>query len=151
MDPFQIRTFKSAQEAEQSINDEKKWSIVRTVTTAAGKKAMYRCNSLPSRAKKQCAAAAFLFYNSECFDVNAFVTKADHNHDQLLQGTKTRGINKATKLEILDLLEKGVKVPKIILEQLANRTATNKAIKVPDEKQLYNFLLCNKGMYLRII
>jgi len=79
------QTFQSADDAREWIKSEGIWAKFRTNDTYAGCREDYRCNKVPKRGP-QCACAIHLIYNADNFQVTAFITDAEHNHDELLEG-----------------------------------------------------------------
>lgn len=140
-------TLENAQEDEQWLIDQNIWSSTQTYHSGNGKRVIYRCKKIPSRAKT-CAAAPFLLYDIKSNRVNIFINKEAHNHDEILANSKTRGINEETQTAILDLVDSSIRAPKHIRERLGRLAANNPDIKVPTEKQIYNFLQYRKSTFL---
>lgn len=73
-------------------------------------------------------------------------TEADHDHDEILDDIAQVGINCATKEVIKKLLEDMLLIkPKQIRRQLVKEAETNDEIRMPTEKQLYNYLARVRG------
>ena len=136
------QTFANKNDAENWINEEKIWSKYYKHEVDVGTKIFYRCNLVPYRGQ-QCAAAVYLLYDAESFDVLLYETDEKHDHDELL--SNKRGINQPTK-EAIDALNVFKLAPKAILKQLEKQAAApNSAIKVPTHTQLYNYLSRKRG------
>lgn len=133
------RIFEDQDKAKEWLQTQKLWSNLRCYDTNAGRKQMLRCNKVPYRAQ-QCAASAYLLYNADSFQVTLFESVEQHDHEEIVKNVKFLGINSATKEAICALLLLKVTVPKSILAHLKLEAVNDSEIKVPEIRQLYNFL-----------
>ena len=131
------QTFESETEANTWLEEEACWSKQKNYEVSAGRKQLFRCNRVPSRGV-QCEAAIYLLYSADNLQVILYSTEADHNHNDILDQVKKVCMNKATK-DLIDLLIRQKVAPKNILDILAKETLTNTNIRVPSERQLYNY------------
>lgn len=142
-----IETFEDHEKSGEWLKSQTTWASARFYETHAGRKQILRCNKVPVRAK-QCAASAYLLYNADSFQVMLFEASEEHDHDEILQGVNVKGLTSATKEAICSLLLLNITVPKAIMDQLAIQANTNPDIKMPKERQLYNYLYNKESKYI---
>jgi hypothetical protein len=139
-----LRLFETGREAEawvQTLNI----SSTKEYDTNDGKVKLYRCSEVPWRGP-QCRYSFKLLYHDDSLQVTAFESVEVHTHDEILarRPKLPQGINKASKAHIDRLLGQRVNVPKTILRSLEAEIANNPNIKVPTQKQLYNYISAEK-------
>jgi hypothetical protein len=138
------RTFDSIEQANSWIKDENTWCLRNNYELENGRRHFYRCNKVPQRGP-QCECALYLHFPADNETVIAYISEEMHSHDEILERRNVRGLNKATKEFIKELISKGVTVPKILLTSIANEAEKNKEVKLPkDLRQIYNFLTNQK-------
>jgi hypothetical protein len=134
-------TFKNAEEANDMLEEKKIWSKIRESEQVLGTRVDYRCNLVKKRGL-QCKAAIHLLYHAEDFEVDLFVTKEEHDDDEINSSEDNFGISEKTKEAIRRYIELKVILPKSILSNLEKeKNEGNEAIKIPETKQLYNYVL----------
>jgi hypothetical protein len=136
-----VKTFEDEQEAHEWLQQDEQqcWSKHYLNPSFEGDKSYYRCNKVKSRGP-QCASRICLQYNATDNRVLLHQTDAQHNHDDILAVSAPQGINVTTKALIRRLYARGVTKPTAIHHQIEEAMASDPALKMPTETQLYNFL-----------
>lgn len=117
-----VKTFDNKSDALAAINEEKCWSYYYDNHSAAGKRVAYRCNMVKLRGI-QCAASAYLLYDSKSDKVFFFRSDSKHTHDSV--ATAVSKFTAAEENVIRELMESGLR-PKSIKYNLVK-----KGIRIP--------------------
>jgi hypothetical protein len=75
-------TFKNAEEANDMLEEKKIWTKIRKSEQVLGTRVDYRCNLVKKRSP-QCKTAIHLLFHAKDFEVDLFVTKEEHDHDEI--------------------------------------------------------------------
>lgn len=126
-----VRSFDSEKEALEYVKAGN-WSKYYTSSSEAGMRQMLRCPKVKFRGP-QCAAKAYLLYDSTNNQIHFYKTIAEHDHEQNINAVYE--IPENTKKEIKNMFDLGVTRPKRILNNLMLRQ-----IELPDKKKLDSFL-----------
>lgn len=126
-----VRSFDNESDAFDFVNSEN-WSKYYKTTSEAGDRQMLRCPQVKFRGP-QCAAKAYLLYDSTSTLIHFYKSIAEHDHDQNVNAVYE--IPADTKKEIKNMYDLGVTRPKRILNNLMQRK-----VELPDRKKLDSFL-----------
>jgi hypothetical protein len=74
------------------LEEMKIWTKIRESEQVLGTRVDYRCNFVKKR-DPQCKDAIHLLYHAEDFEVDLFVTKEEHDHDEINSSEDNFGIN----------------------------------------------------------
>lgn len=126
-----VRSFNTETDALDYINREN-WSKYYKSSSEVGDRQMLRCPKVKFRGP-QCAAKAYLLYDSTSTQVHFYKSIAEHDHGQNINAVYE--IPERTKNEIKNMFDLGVTQPKRILNNLML-----KKIDLPDKKKLGSFM-----------
>jgi hypothetical protein len=122
------KTFKTGEEANDMLKEEKIWSKIREQEQVLGTRVDFRCNLVKKRGP-QCKAGIYLLYHAEDFEVDLFATEEEHDHDEINASVDNFGIDEKTKEAIRRNIDLKVTMPKTILSNLEKeRNDGNEAI-----------------------
>ncbi|CAF2885992.1 unnamed protein product [Rotaria sp. Silwood2] len=110
------KVYSDANDAQNAIKQEKRWSKYYTNKSRDGIKVHYRCNQVPFRGK-QCDAAIHLYYPNDSSEVLLFHTDSEHDHANL---TQRKCFSEELKQHIDELFDLKLK-PKKIYEVLQEK------------------------------
>lgn len=124
------KTFDSQELAEAEIMKETFWSKNNRCPSKIGDKQFYRCNLAPYRGA-QCDASLYLLFHADSNQFSIYRTQCAHSHNE-----RKLSVPLETRVEIDKLYDRGIKTPRLIIDQLGKIPD----IKVPLLKDLYNYL-----------